>query len=139
MSRCIAFLVYPGFQILDAAGPLAAFEAAGAFVPGAYRLVVLSRDGGLVASSGGIRLATEPAGRFARLVVEDNGPGFPAEILARAFEPYVTTKPKGTGLGLAIVRKIVDEHGGRIDITNKHENGTGGGAQISIRLPLANP
>ena len=53
MSRCIAFLVYPGFQILDAAGPLAAFEAAGAFVPGAYRLVVLSRDGGLVASSGG--------------------------------------------------------------------------------------
>ena len=60
MSRCIAFLVYPGFQILDAAGPLAAFEAAGAFVPGAYRLVVLSRDGGLVASSGGIRLATEP-------------------------------------------------------------------------------
>ncbi len=86
-----------------------------------------------------IRLATEPAGRFARLVVEDNGPGFPAEILARAFEPYVTTKPKGTGLGLAIVRKIVDEHGGRIDITNKHENGTGGGAQISIRLPLANP
>lgn len=58
MSRCIAFLVYPGFQILDAAGPLAAFEAAGAFVPGAYRLVVLSRDGGLVASSGGASLAT---------------------------------------------------------------------------------
>ncbi len=58
MSRCIAFLVYPGFQILDAAGPLAAFEAAGTFVPGAYRLVVLSRDGGLVASSGGTSLAT---------------------------------------------------------------------------------
>ncbi|GBG03199.1 two-component sensor histidine kinase [Azospira sp. I13] len=84
-----------------------------------------------------IRIATELSGRFARLVVEDNGPGFPAEILARAFEPYVTTKPKGTGLGLAIVRKIVDEHGGRIDITNKHDNEAGGGAQISIRLPLA--
>ena len=82
-----------------------------------------------------ILIGTEANGRFARLLVEDNGPGFPAEILARAFEPYVTTKPKGTGLGLAIVRKIVDEHGGRIDITNK--NGTGGGAQISIRLPLA--
>lgn len=84
-----------------------------------------------------IRLSTEVSGRFARLVVEDNGPGFPAEILARAFEPYITTKPKGTGLGLAIVRKIVDEHGGRIDITNKHDNGSG--AQVSIRLPLASP
>lgn len=58
MSRCIAFLVYPGFQILDAAGPLAAFEAAGAFVAGAYRLALLSRDGGLVASSSGASLAT---------------------------------------------------------------------------------
>jgi nitrogen fixation/metabolism regulation signal transduction histidine kinase len=84
-----------------------------------------------------IRIATASAGHFALLTVTDNGPGFPPEILARAFEPYVTTKPKGTGLGLAIVRKIVDEHGGSIDITNKQANGTPGGAQIIIRLPLA--
>jgi putative intracellular protease/amidase len=57
MTRQIAFLVYPGFQVLDAAGPLAAFEAANACVPGAYLLELIARDGGLVASSGGTRLA----------------------------------------------------------------------------------
>ena len=55
-------------------------------------------------------------GRRARLSVLDNGRGFPPEMLARAFEPYVTTKAKGTGLGLAIVKKIVEEHNGSIEI-----------------------
>lgn len=69
-----------------------------------------------------------------RLAVSDNGPGFPARILTRAFEPYVTTKAKGTGLGLAMVKKIVDEHGGRIDIRNRGRMGQDGvaGAQVSI-------
>ncbi len=66
-----------------------------------------------------------------RLSISDNGPGFAAKILARAFEPYVTSKPRGTGLGLAMVRKIVEEHGGRIDIRNCS---TSGGARISILL-----
>jgi nitrogen fixation/metabolism regulation signal transduction histidine kinase len=55
--------------------------------------------------------------------------------MARVFEPYVTTKSKGTGLGLAIVKKIVDEHHGSIDITNRQP----AGAQVCIRLPLAPP
>jgi len=68
-----------------------------------------------------------------RIRVTDNGPGFSSEIVHRAFEPYVTSKVKGTGLGLAIVKKIVEEHGGRLGVTN-----TGaGGAQISILLPLS--
>ena len=68
-----------------------------------------------------------------RLTVSDNGPGFPARILTRAFEPYVTTKARGTGLGLAMVKKIVDEHGARIDIRNRVKAGeTIEGAQISI-------
>ncbi|PXW29565.1 multi-sensor signal transduction histidine kinase [Paraburkholderia caballeronis] len=68
-----------------------------------------------------------------RLTVSDNGPGFPARILTRAFEPYVTTKTKGTGLGLAMVKKIVDEHGARIDIRNRTKAGdVTEGAQISI-------
>jgi nitrogen fixation/metabolism regulation signal transduction histidine kinase len=66
-----------------------------------------------------------------RLAVEDNGPGFPANILRRAFEPYVTTKPSGTGLGLAMVRKIVDEHGARIELINRSV-AAGGGASVTI-------
>ncbi len=69
--------------------------------------------------------------RAVRFAVEDNGPGFPANILRRAFEPYVTTKPSGTGLGLAMVKKIVDEHGARIEIVNRHV-GSAGGATVTI-------
>ncbi len=58
-----------------------------------------------------------------RLTVSDNGSGFPARILARAFEPYVTTKARGTGLGLAVVKKIVDEHQARIELKNREEGG----------------
>jgi nitrogen fixation/metabolism regulation signal transduction histidine kinase len=72
-----------------------------------------------------------------RLSVEDNGPGFPANILRRAFEPYVTTKPRGTGLGLALVKKIIDEHDGRIEIVNREG---GSGATVTIVLHrLARP
>lgn len=65
------------------------------------------------------------------LSVTDNGSGFPPQIMAHAFEPYVTTKAKGTGLGLAIVRKIVDEHQGEIRIANR----TPQGAEVTIKLP----
>ncbi len=66
-----------------------------------------------------------------RMTIIDNGPGFSSKILARAFEPYATSKPRGTGLGLAMVKKIVDEHGGRIDIQNRSE---ANGAKVTILL-----
>jgi len=66
------------------------------------------------------------------LCVEDNGAGFPEELKSRMFEPYATTKPKGTGLGLPVVKKIVEEHHGEIDVCNID----GGGARISVRLPV---
>jgi hypothetical protein len=54
-------------------------------------------------------------------------------MLARAFEPYVTSKPRGTGLGLAIVKKIVDEHGARIGMSNWQDpQGSAAAAQVSI-------
>ena len=65
------------------------------------------------------------------LRIGDNGPGFPEHLLSRLFEPYATTKPKGTGLGLTIVKKIVDEHGGAIDVRNAQPHG----ACITITLP----
>jgi nitrogen fixation/metabolism regulation signal transduction histidine kinase len=79
-----------------------------------------------------ISLGTSDADGTLHLYVQDNGRGFPEHLLARAFEPYVTTKAKGTGLGLAIVKKIVEEHGGRIGI----ENLPVGGSRVSIELPL---
>jgi transcriptional regulator GlxA family with amidase domain len=60
MARKIGFLVYPTFQLLDATGPIATFEIAGRFSPGAYDLVFLSLDGGMVASSSGLAVATIP-------------------------------------------------------------------------------
>jgi nitrogen fixation/metabolism regulation signal transduction histidine kinase len=73
--------------------------------------------------------------RAVRMAVEDNGPGFAANILRRAFEPYVTTKPSGTGLGLAMVKKIVDEHGAHIEVVNRNVGsgvGHAGGAVVTI-------
>ena len=72
-----------------------------------------------------------------RLSVRDNGIGFPEHILKRAFEPYVTTKVKGTGLGLAVVKKIADEHGARIDISNRVIDGIISGAQVSLSFAVA--
>ncbi|MGE5526477.1 MAG: ATP-binding protein [Rhodospirillaceae bacterium] len=65
--------------------------------------------------------------------VTDNGTGFPENLMKRAFEPYVTTKPRGTGLGLVIVKKIVEEHGGEITIANVAPHG----ARVSLTFPAA--
>jgi nitrogen fixation/metabolism regulation signal transduction histidine kinase len=75
--------------------------------------------------------------RRARLIVQDTGSGFPDHILKRAFEPYVTTKSKGTGLGLAVVKKIADEHGARIDLKNRVQDGAIMGAQVSLSFAVA--
>jgi nitrogen fixation/metabolism regulation signal transduction histidine kinase len=85
---------------------------------------------------GRVTLATrfESAGsaEYATITVSDNGPGFAREVLGRAFDPYVTSKPKGTGLGLAIVKKIVEEHGGRVEAENRPE----GGGRVRVSLPM---
>ena len=78
------------------------------------------------------RLEDTDSEPYAAVTVCDNGPGFQRELLARVFDPYVTSKPKGTGLGLAIVKKIVEEHGGRIEAGNRPE----GGARVSVLLPV---
>ena len=67
-----------------------------------------------------------------QLQVSDNGPGFSAEVLQHAFEPYVTSKARGTGLGLAIVKRIVEEHAGQVEAGNQPQ----GGAVVRIQLPL---
>lgn len=80
----------------------------------------------------------ESSGRV-RLSVLDWGVGFPESILKRAFEPYVTTKPRGTGLGLAVVKKIADEHGARIDLANRLADDQVVGAQVSLSFAVEKP
>jgi C4-dicarboxylate-specific signal transduction histidine kinase len=67
------------------------------------------------------------------LEMRDNGPGIPADVLPRLFEPFNTTKPEGTGLGLAICATIVREHDGALTAGNRSE----GGAVFRIALPAA--
>jgi nitrogen fixation/metabolism regulation signal transduction histidine kinase len=80
-----------------------------------------------------VEVRTELAGDGVRLVVSDNGGGFPEALMDRIFDPYVTTKPRGSGLGLAIVKKIIDEHHGSVAIENRPSVG----ASVSVLLPLA--
>lgn len=80
-----------------------------------------------------IMIETKRAGDQIVLTVIDNGPGFQGGLIEQAFDPYVTSKPKGTGLGLAIVRRIVEEHGGQVELDNAPQ----GGARICITLPAA--
>jgi nitrogen fixation/metabolism regulation signal transduction histidine kinase len=82
-----------------------------------------------------VETVAAPTGRGGQawLKIVDNGCGFSTDIMERAFEPYVTTKPKGSGLGLAIVKKIIDEHQGTISIENRRPHG----AAVVIALPLA--
>jgi nitrogen fixation/metabolism regulation signal transduction histidine kinase len=79
-----------------------------------------------------IRTHWSDSAQRVRLEVRDRGTGFTDAILSRAFEPYVTTKTKGTGLGLAVVKKIVDDHGARIDLSNVLEDKQTVGAKVSV-------
>ena len=76
--------------------------------------------------------AQSEASRRVRMRVSDSGSGFPAHILQRAFQPYVTTKVRGTGPGLAVLKKIADEYGARIELANRLEDGVVRGAQVSL-------
>ncbi|WP_114188613.1 sensor histidine kinase NtrY-like [Microvirga aerophila] len=70
------------------------------------------------------------------LAVTDNGKGFPAEGRQRLLEPYMTTREGGTGLGLPIVSKILEEHGGGMELV---DNPTGRGGQVRMWIPKTKP
>jgi len=82
-----------------------------------------------------VRAQVDPQARVVRLVLEDNGPGIPADLRERIFEPFFSTKPagEGTGLGLPLCRTIVQDHGGELRV----EDAPGGGARFVVELPFA--
>jgi signal transduction histidine kinase len=81
---------------------------------------------------GRLILAGSSSKEMLELSVEDTGEGIPADLLPRLFEPYVTTKTQGVGLGLAIARRIVEGHGGEIDVQSRPGHGT----RVVITIPL---
>ncbi len=82
---------------------------------------------------GALKIAFGVGDVFLTIAFQDTGHGIPASDMGRIFEPYHTTKSKGTGLGLMIVQRIVQEHGGQIEVSSKPRAGT----CFRVLLPLA--
>ncbi len=80
---------------------------------------------------GAIALKTTREGELVSLQIADSGSGIPPHIMDRLFDPFFTTKPDGTGLGLAVSKKIVDDHGGRVEV----QSTIGKGTTFKIFLP----
>jgi signal transduction histidine kinase len=100
-------------------------------LPRAFRNLI---ENALRASAGGgkVEVRVQQVGRSALVSVLDSGPGVPAELLARIFDPYFSTHDTGTGLGLPIARRIVEEHGGTITAQNRPERGL----EATVALPI---
>ena len=81
---------------------------------------------------GEVEVRVERRDGAAAITVADRGPGVPAELLQRIFDPYFSTHDTGTGLGLPIARRIVEEHGGTIAAKNR----IGGGLEVVIMIPV---
>ncbi|MHA6692284.1 sensor histidine kinase NtrY-like [Devosia sp. A449] len=94
-------------------------------------------------SGGSLPIITVEAqleGNHARVAVSDNGKGWPKENRQRLLEPYMTTREKGTGLGLAIVAKIIEQHGGIVELIDAEPDANGRvGACVTFTLPLQAP
>src|SRR5262249_17599265 len=86
-----------------------------------------------VPAGGEIGLTSRADGGTVEIDVTDTGPGIPADVRERVFEPFFTTRPRGTGLGLAVARQIVEAHGGTIAAGDR----PGGGARFTLRLPAS--
>ncbi len=84
-----------------------------------------------VGPGGKVEISTAPAGEHVRVLVSDNGPGFPPEKKARLFQEF-TTKESGTGLGLLVVKKVMDQHGGKVELESEEGKGT----RISLLFPV---
>ncbi len=107
-----------------------------------------NRESGRGGGAGELRLrvlervkpgADGAARRFLAIAVHDSGPGIPPEVMGRIFNPFFTTRATGTGLGLAIVHRIIDAHGGRVEVWNQTTPGGGVcGAVVELLLPLDN-
>jgi signal transduction histidine kinase len=80
---------------------------------------------------GVLSVSSRASGDMEEILIADDGPGIPPETRARLFEPFFTTKHRGTGLGLATARRVIEAHGGTIDLVCPPDGGT----IAAVRLP----
>lgn len=95
-------------------------------------IFLILHNGGEFGGGEPIDLTLASDGRKAQLVIKDRGPGFTAEALIKAMDPFYSTSPAGLGLGLPHARRALNGQGGEVFL----RNGEGGGAEVEIRLPL---
>jgi len=88
---------------------------------------------------GAIRVRTVGTGDGVGVEVIDTGPGISPADAERVFEPFFTTKPTGTGLGLPMAARIVQAHGGAIEVVNNTHSDAERGARFRVRLPIRGP
>lgn len=100
-----------------------------------WNLVTNAAHAAAHGGGGAVRVGSGSDVRGAWLLVEDDGPGVSEEDRHRLFLPFFTTKPGGTGLGLATVQRIVDAHGGTVEV----DAAPSGGARFTVRLPASAP
>jgi signal transduction histidine kinase len=80
-----------------------------------------------------VTIETRIQGDRLEIIIGDNGPGIPDELLDKVFEPLFSTKNFGVGLGLPTVHQIMRQHGGGVSVNPRR----GGGARVALWLPLA--
>jgi signal transduction histidine kinase len=99
-------------------------------------LINLIRNAAEAIQEGGeVDLVVDLEEEWARIHVQDNGSGISGDHIEQIFEPFFSTRAEGTGLGLALAREIVEEHGGRVDVSTE----VGVGTTFVVRLPLTTP
>ncbi len=92
-----------------------------------------------IPSEGRVTVALESRGGFAHITVSDTGRGIAPEHLPSIFRPFFTTKGTGTGLGLSLARRIVESHGGRLEVSSQLGKGSEFSAWLPLRRPAENP
>ncbi|HAM54999.1 MAG TPA: hypothetical protein DCQ64_06190 [Candidatus Rokubacteria bacterium] len=136
LMRNILQSIPTGVLTLDAREAVTSLNVAGERLLALRASAIVGRaiEDALQAMRGGDSLAVveELRGRYAEVTVKDTGDGIAEEILPHVFDPYFTTQPNGVGLELAIAHRIVEGHGGTIDVESERGKGT----KKTVRLPV---
>lgn len=96
-------------------------------------LYLVLHNAGTFGKGEGVMVTVSSDGEWGHVLIQDGGPGFTAEALSRAYDPFYTTSEGGLGLGLSHARKAIEFQAGRIHLRNRPE----GGAEVDIAIPLA--